>query len=166
MVILKYNTLACAKGMRWTTEEEASDLFLRFSTGEGPHIWQKMGACHRPSESLDKDFLTTADCSAGCVLLQKYRAGCASLAMEWQSLPSMVKGWKGDKKDILDKGIAELVLEGWNYQVMKPGIKLLHRKVIWERKEYRVAHRFPGYHLRLWLAFVGLEWPWTFVCSR
>ena len=64
---MKYNTLACAKGMRWATEEEASDLFLHFSTGEGPHIWQKMGACHRPSESLDKDFLTTADCSAGCV---------------------------------------------------------------------------------------------------
>lgn len=48
---------------------------------------------------------------------------------------------------------------------MKPGIKLLHRKVIWERKVYRVAHRFPGYHLGLSLAFVGLECPWTFVCS-
>ena len=70
MVILKYNTLACAKAIRWATEEEASDLFLCLSTGEDPHIWQ-MGACHRPSESLDKDFLTATDCSAGCVLLQK-----------------------------------------------------------------------------------------------
>ena len=29
-----------------------------------------------------------------------------------------------------------------------------------------MAHRFPGYHLGLWLAFVGLEWPWTLVCSH
>lgn len=141
--------------------KEASHLFIWFSTGEDPHIRQKMRTFHRCSESFGKDFLTTTGCSAGCVLAPW--AGPEHKSMLEKLSNGMTKSSQGDKgtkarqKDILEERTVELVLEGWDYQELKLGTRLLRRKVIWgERGVW--GQQIPQNSSQVACVLCGLSW--------
>lgn len=94
--------------------KEASRLFIRFSTGEYTHIWQKMRTFHRCSESLGKGFLTTTSCSAGCVLAPwaEHKSMLEKLSNGMTKSSQGGKGMKARQKDIVEERTVELVLEG------------------------------------------------------
>lgn len=83
-----------------------------------------------------------------------------------------VKGMRKRQKRHYRRKNMELVLEGSHYQVKKkwsqvtaPKGKVFLEALYGQKRSHRGAHGSQE-HSTKWLGFVGLVFPWTFVCSQ